>query len=602
MAKATLLDVLEKTIGKYVKNLDPESLSVAVWSGKIELNSLELDVESINSMLDKKAEEAPNLAMPFKVLSGRFESFQVDVPWSQISSRPVVLRARGLSVMVEPLDRSSSQFFDDDDKVEHDLIRNMERAAKQKQLREEQVDESNIYRLQAYALKMIALAAEKDNANDGDTSTFASRLANRIIENIQIEISDVHVSLRNEDGAAGIVLESLKLMATDKQGRFVYVDRTGNNPRNSSDLSFQYKMLQIEGFGIYLDKDEFENARKSLRSVSEDQMSLVSDNSSVYSRRSLGHSFVLAPLSFQTSLRIADKTSCIDNAKYELRSKLSVLSFVLTRSQVDTVRKVAKIMSPSNIGPIPLFPEYRPLVVVKGHGNEWWKYASRCIGRMSGRRLWVEFFQAFQKRKKYIPLFKRHSHSTECSWVKPLNKHELDDLVAIEQDRAISIEGLMAWRNIADAQIDKEKLKRKSVEQEATSSMFSYVFGSRAAKSPENEATQIDEEPAIVLSVEEMKELEDISKFDIADNDIAKDALYYDVKFVLDAMKVDLVGYDSNHLALLDMGKVTIDFDAKTDGAYTTSFDLYDLQIFDRTTPNSLFPSVLKKNREWIRC
>jgi hypothetical protein len=601
MAKAALLDVLEKTIGKYVKNLDPESLSVAVWSGKIELNSLELDVESINSMLDKKAEEAPNLAMPFKVLSGRFESFQVDVPWSQISSRPVVLRARGLSVMVEPLDRSSSQFFDDDDKIEHDLIRNMKRAAKQKEFREEQVDESNTYRLQAYALKKIAFAADKDNANDGDTSTFASRLTRRIMENIQIEISDVHVSLRNEDGSAGVVLESLKLMATDKQGRLVYVDRTAANPRNSSlsdvDLSFQYKMLQIEGFGIYLDKDEFENAKKSLRSVSEDRISLVRDNSSVYSRRSLGHSFVLAPLSFQTSLRVADNTSCIDNAnaKYELRSSLSVLSFLLTRSQVDTVRKVAKIMSPSNSGPIPLFPEYRPLVLVKGHGNEWWKYASRCIGRISGKRLWVEFFQAFQKRKKYIPLFKRHNHSTECSWVKPLNKHELDDLVSIEHDRSISIEGLMAWRNIADAQIDKEKEKRKSAEQEATSSMFSYVFGSRAAKSPESDGTQIDEEPAIVLSVEEMKELEEISKFDIAEDDIAKDALYYDVKFVLDAMKVDLVGYDSNHLALLDMGKVTIDFDATTDGAFTTSFDLYDLQIFDRTTPNSLFPSVLKK-------
>ena len=107
MAKAVLLDVLQQTIGKYVKNLDPQSLSVAVWSGKIELNSLELDIESINSMLDKKAEEAPNLAMPFKVLSGHFESLQVEVPWSQLSSRSVVLRAKGLSLSVQPLDRSS---------------------------------------------------------------------------------------------------------------------------------------------------------------------------------------------------------------------------------------------------------------------------------------------------------------------------------------------------------------------------------------------------------------------------------------------------------------------------------------------------------------
>ena len=315
MAKAALLDVLQQTIGKYVKNLDPESLSVAVWSGKIELNSLELDVESINSMLDKKAEEAPNLAMPFKVLSGRFESVQVDVPWAQITSRPVTLRARGLSVMVEPLDRSASQFYDDDDAIEHDTIRNMKRAAKQKELREHQIDENNHYRLQAYALKMIALAAENGNESDGkegDTSTFGSRLVRRIMENIQIEISNVHVSLRNGDGSAGVVLESLKLMTTDKAGKFVYVDRTAANHRNSSladiDLLFQYKMFQIQGLGIYLDEDEFENARKSLHTVSEDLMSQASDNSSIFSRRSLGHSYILAPLSFETRLRIADST------------------------------------------------------------------------------------------------------------------------------------------------------------------------------------------------------------------------------------------------------------------------------------------------------
>ena len=99
-------------------------------------------------------------------------------------------------------------------------------------------------------------------------------------------------------------------------------------------------------------------------------MSVVSDNKSVYSRRSLGHSYVLAPLSFKTSLRIADKISGADGAKYDLRSSLSVLSFLLTRSQVDIVRRIVKIMSPSDCGPTPLFPEYRPIVLVKGHAKE----------------------------------------------------------------------------------------------------------------------------------------------------------------------------------------------------------------------------------------
>jgi hypothetical protein len=610
MAKAALLDVLQQTIGKYVKNLDPESLNVAVWSGKIELNSLELDVESINSLLGKQAEDAPNLAMPFKVLSGRFESFQVDVPWSAITSRPVVLRARGLSVMVEPLDRSASQVDDHDDDdgaFDNEAVKQIKRAAKQKELRDQKLEENNNYRKQAYALKMIALGVQEDNTtdgNDGDKTTFTSRLVRRIMENIQVEISDVHVSLRSIDGSAGVVLESLKLMTTDKEGEKVYVDRTAAPRRGSSladvDMSFQYKMFQIEGLGIYLDEDEFENARKSLGTVSEDRLSNASDRSSgsISSLRSMPHSYVLAPLSFETKLRITDSKFCADNAKYQMRSGLSSLSFLLTRNQMDIARKVANIMSPSNLGPTPLFPEYRPLVSVKGNAKEWWIYSVRCIGRMSGRRSWVEFLCGYQKRKKYIPLFKRQAHHRECSWVKPLSSHDMDELVTIEHDRSISIEGLMTWRNIADAQIDKERLKRKSEEKETTnstsSSMFSYVFGSSVEKAPEDEEKQMEEEPAIVLSVEEMRALEGISKLDITDNDLSKDSILYDMEFVLDSLKIDLVGYDLNHVASLDMGKVSIDFDATVDGAFTSSFELYDLEIFDRITPNSLFPSVLK--------
>jgi vacuolar protein sorting-associated protein 13A/C len=33
MAKSVLLDILEKTIGKYVLDLDATSLNVAIWSG-----------------------------------------------------------------------------------------------------------------------------------------------------------------------------------------------------------------------------------------------------------------------------------------------------------------------------------------------------------------------------------------------------------------------------------------------------------------------------------------------------------------------------------------------------------------------------------------
>ena len=76
MAKQALLHVLQSTIGKYVQNLDANSLNVAVWSGDVELNGLEIDLDAVNAELDLQAAESPNLAIPFKVVSGKFRRFR----------------------------------------------------------------------------------------------------------------------------------------------------------------------------------------------------------------------------------------------------------------------------------------------------------------------------------------------------------------------------------------------------------------------------------------------------------------------------------------------------------------------------------------------
>jgi vacuolar protein sorting-associated protein 13A/C len=596
MAKKALLDVLEQTIGKYVKNLDAESLNVALWSGKIELSALELDVDSVNAQLQQRAVEAPNLALPFRVLSGRFESFQVDVPWAHITSRPVVLRARGLSVEVEPVDNKGMDAVNMDISEEAEVIR----LQKLKEAREEQLESANQYRLQAYNVRKIALAEERENDADKGNTTFTSRLVRRIIENIQVEITDVHVSLMDADGSVGVCLASLRLMTTDKEGEQVFVDRTGGKRDDSLDKSFLYKMLQIDGLGIYLDEDEFSNARKSLHSIGELSSTDSGESDGAYPcGLAADHSYILAPLSFEARLRQADSNVCLDYAKYHLRSQLSSLSILLNRSQLDFARKLSKVMSKADTGPKPLFPEYRPLVrIKKGTAKEWWRYVVRCIGRLNGRRSWVEFFLSYQKRKTYIPLFKRQSHHRDCSWIKPLSSKEMDVLVHIESDRSISIEGLMSWRNIADAQVDKEKQKYdEQVKSKETGkkSYYSYLFGSSPTEAPtDNTGAEENEEVAIVLSDEEMRELEGLARVDLLEKELSKDSKLYDFEFVMGSFKVDLVAYDLRHVASLDMGQVSTSFDAAMDGAFTFDFELSDLEIFDRATPQSIFPSVLK--------
>jgi hypothetical protein len=573
MAKKALLDVLEQTIGKYVKNLDAESLNVAVWSGKIELHSLELDVDAVNSELDRQAAEAPNLALPFKVVSGAFDTFQVDVPWAQLMSRSVVLRAQGLKIIVEPYDRLSHA-----DHLQAIVSSEPKRAAKIREARVQSVESSDNYRLQGNSMKKLALADE--NADNKSSSSFGSRLVRRIIENLQIEITDVHISLKDVEGSAGVVLESLSLVTTDVLGKRTFVDRTAAG--GTLENSFLYKVLQIKGFGIYLDS---ETSYSKLRPINEDRKEQEEFGDSQ-------HSYVLSPLSFEARLRQADSNACIDYAKYLLTSELSALSILLSRSQLDLARRISRAVSPSGNTARPLFPEYRPLTrVTKGTAVDWWKYAFRCIGRLNGRRSWVEFYLAFQMRKKYIPLYKRRAHHISCPWLKPLNPKEVEELVALEQTRSISVEGIMAWRNIADAQMEKEREKHHSSRPKAQPSLFSSIFGSttKAESKPAPE-----DEPPINLSVEELKQLEALSKEDFLDDDLSNDSKLCDVKFVLGSLNINLISYDLRPIAALGMGVVSANLNASADGAFGFEFKLSDLEINDMATPMTLFPSVLR--------
>ena len=568
MAKQALLDVLEQTIGKYVKNLDAKSLNVAVWSGKIKLHSLELDIEAVNAELDRQAAEAPNLALPFRVLSGNFESFEVDVPWTRITNRSVVLRAFGLKVDVEPYDRLAQA-----DHLQAVVANEEKRVAKIQKARKKSIESSEKYRLQALAVRKLALA----ESTTENKATFGSKLVRRIIENIQIEIKDVTVSLTDPEGSAGVVLDSLSLVTTDADGKRVFVDRMADtSPANS----FLYKMLQIKGFGIYLDQDVFGKSHK-LRPI---------DESGLDETERSAHSYILAPLSFEARLRQADGNVCVDYSKYHLSSELSSLSILLSRNQMDLMRRISTQISSSEKGP--LFPEYRPLKrVSKETAGDWWKYAVRCIGRLNGRRSWNEFFLAYKKRKRYIPLYKRYAHHKTCSWIKPLNAKETEELVELEKDRTILVAGIMAWRTVADGQVDKEREKHDAHQLNSDLNYFSSIFGNK--EKPKSKRSEEDD-PPLHLTDDELKEIELMSKEEFSDPELSTDSKLCDINFVLNAMKINLTSYDLRHLAALEMGTVSVDFEAAANGAYAFNFDLFDLEVQDRVTPNSLFPSVLR--------
>lgn len=577
MANKALLDVLQQTIGKYVRGLDAESLNVAVWSGKIELNSLQLDCDSVNAELARQAAEAPNLAIPFKVVSGEFEHFQVDVPWAKIMFRPVILRAHGLRITVEPHNQTATADYLN---IVHDS--EAARARKVEEQRNNSIELADEYRKQANTLRDLAaqdlessLNKSSQSSSNNANSTFAARLVRRIIENIQVEITDVKVIVQGSDCSAGVTLDSLSLVTTDQDGKPTFVDRNAGSTAGI-DMAFLFKALQITGLGIYLDEDESKMTH----------LAPIGENAE---KEPLDHSYVLAPLSFEAKLRQADSNKCIDYPKYLLASELSSLSVMLSKTQVELASKIAEQIHPSVDVAKPLFPEYRPLKrVTRETAVIWWKYAVRCVGRLNGRRSWVEFFRAFQLRKAYIPLYKRHAHHEKCPWIKALASWEVLQLRGIEKDRSISVDGIMVWRNIADAQVKKEQEKHDASQAKAKGSIFSSLFGS-----PQTDGKSGENDPPISLSVEELQALEKFTTAQVADSELSADSLLCDVKFVLGSLRINLSSFD-RPVTSLEMGSVSTSFDANQDGSYSFDLALTSLEVQDRVTPKSFFPTILK--------
>jgi hypothetical protein len=590
MAKKAILDVLESTIGKYVQNLDSQSLNVAVWNGQIELHNLALNIGAVNAELDRQAAEAPNLALPFRVRSGHFESLQIDVPWARITSRSVVFRAQGLHIQLEPCHRKSvnplvtSSPYDEEKRVE--------------KLNEDRVHSIKLYddyRKQANAIKKLAQVDDDGQASkdSSTTSSFGSRLVRRIVENLQVEIEQVHISFRNHACSAGVVLEKLSLVTTDQHGSRTFVDRTAartNNDKAKDDKesSFLYKVLQISGLGFYLNEDS--SSSNPYGSISEEGSGSISTKNA--------HSYILEPLSFEARLRQSDNVQCIDFPKYLLSSELSKLSIVLLRSQLEHMHRIAtSLAANTKNGAQPIFPEYRPLSRISSTtAKAWWQYAFRCVRRLKGKgRMWVEFHTAFQKRKQYISLYKRHVHAE--AWMTPLTAEERILISTLEADRSISVDGLMTWRSIGDAQADLERSKQGDILEKKNknkrSSYLSSFFTSSAAAAGDSDDNDEDD-PPITLTVEEMKELEAVSLDQSDELELSNDSWLCDLSFELGAFQIDLLNSHRRPLTALKMGRVNTSFNANADGSFHCDLKLSSLIIQDLVTQNTLFPMILR--------
>ena len=100
MLERYVASILTGYIGKYVDNLDRDSLRISVWSGDVSLQNLQLKKDALDAM-----------HLPITADRGTLGSLKLFIPWSRISTEPIKIAIENLLLVTKS--RKAAVWFDD---------------------------------------------------------------------------------------------------------------------------------------------------------------------------------------------------------------------------------------------------------------------------------------------------------------------------------------------------------------------------------------------------------------------------------------------------------------------------------------------------------
>lgn len=624
MAKQAVFEVLNSVLGKYVSNLDVESLSLSIWSGYIELTKgLSINTSEVNRHKLMQAS-------PVMIQSGTVGSIRISIPWTSLASKSVTIQISNIELIATRKNEPSTN--NNDDSLKNSDI-SLQQQTRQSRL--DAIDELDQLRLQQETI-LRSWMLDQDSATSSSVTsptskskeTFTGRLIRRIIENIQVEINDVHMCIcsntrgnREEAGSPdssqlfpqfffGVKLQKLSVCSTDSNRNHLFVDR-------APDDQFLFKSMEIEGFGVYLSETEFAD--------------IQSKNNDGYGSESIDLGYFIHPLSFTLFLRQFDAS--VDESqgdasyfsslpeKYSLKASLPTISMVLSQKQFSLANFViSSILTSSGMGVAggiasnPIFPQYRPFAVRPTYSREaakdWWHYAFKCVHCLQygypqlKSRLWKDFMDKFRLRVKYIALYKRYKYigvadaipagnlsenKTAVQKRQPLSENEFSELMTIECNTDISVQGIVTWRTLADAQVRLEQQRQTEGKTSSTDNISAVVVADL------KEDNQLGKS---ILSIEELKQL-DLVLIQQEELKATKEATYalrplLCFNFILGSLKVSLRTSQFNPIVSMCMEGVETSYSLTFGGDVLSTFAIASIVALDEVTRNSLFPEVIR--------
>lgn len=230
MLEQVLAFLLKTFLGSFVENGESmeENIQVGVWSGLIVLENLQLK-SSLFSLID----------IPIALSYGYIGRLEIRIPWSNLGVEPVMVIVEKVYVVVEPKYQWNPGAAD---------------------RREQTLKQAKLAAAELFASKRFTASSSSQSYRDIVKNWLVSSLINKIVDNIQVNIREVHIRYEDQlscpsDFCVGITLESLHILSRDSS---IVPDVNSPTRRGSEVPELQlrgydtfHKTIQINHFSVY---------------------------------------------------------------------------------------------------------------------------------------------------------------------------------------------------------------------------------------------------------------------------------------------------------------------------------------------------------------
>ncbi|KAL3675941.1 hypothetical protein R1sor_025889 [Riccia sorocarpa] len=419
MFEGVLSQLLAGYLGHYVKGIQREQFRIGLWSGEAQLENVELRLEAFDY-----------LQLPFSIKQGTVGKLKFQVPWQKLGWEPILISLEDVNLLAGPHEDS-----------EWDGEASERRAVAAKKA--------------ALAAAEIAKLSQRVS-EDKSGETFLSYLSAKIIDNVQVTVSKVH--LRYVDGETdpeavfsfGVTLSSLAITTTDGRDHPALPSMSVNAGKGAG--SKVHKLVDLQRLAVYWNTESSSMLSPGNSDTSNEPGSTgptVSDpeNAKIY---------LLQPTNAKLRLTV-DKNASVKGGgpHYSVAIDVDNLFVSLAEGQLQQMLMLAEALSVSQLRE--RYARFRPSMSRPfsentGWQRRLWQFAIQAVVsdvRRYRRKLKGNFGLFNSRRQHYVLLYKEKLEALQR--VQPAKDTRFAELEEMELE--LEMDEILFFRSVAENEL-----------------------------------------------------------------------------------------------------------------------------------------------------